>query len=270
MIKTFRRRLNVYLAFAAMTPKLFLAYSAWVWVEFFAQILSMTIFVFFWRAVYAENTVISGLSLQQTLNYILIAQVLAPIVQSRSVFRMGWLIGNGMIAVELIRPVDFQARSYVESLADLATFLITKIPLALLAWLIFGLQLPGDPLVWVCFAVSLLLGATIIFFADWAFSCLAFYTTETWGLSVVREGVVAFFSGALLPLAMMPGWLQAIGRALPFAQVLYVPVSILGGIIPVASAPGAWLIQLLWIAGLGLFSRVFYNIAIRKVTVQGG
>lgn len=270
MIRSLRRAVNVYRAFAAMTPKLYLAYSLWVWMEFFAQILSMTIFASFWRAVYAQGQTLGGLSLQQTLNYILLAQIMLPLVETRLIFRFGSMIRSGELAVELVRPVDLEGRHYAEGVAGLALFLLLKSPLAIIGWLFFGLQLPSDPAVWAAFALSLLLGHAVIFCFDWIFACLAFYSTETWGLSVVRIGVATFFSGALVPLAMMPGWLRAIANALPFAQALSVPVSLLGGITPVSDAPRVWLAQALWLIGLGLLSRAVFNGAVKKVTVQGG
>jgi ABC-2 type transport system permease protein len=270
MFQAIRRRAGVYSAFAAMVPKQYLAYNLWVWMEFVVQIVAMTIFVFFWRAVYANNVTVGGLTLQQTLNYILLAQTLNPLIENRLIFRFGWLIREGYVSVELVRPVDFQLRSYVEELTSLFIFLAQKIPLLLLAALLFGLQLPSNPAVWLCFLVSLLLGQALLFCFDWAFACIAFYSTETWGLSVVRVGVAAFFSGSLLPLQMMPGWLREITNALPFGQALYVPVSFLSGITTPADAPRVWLVQLAWLAGMLVLSRLVFRVAVRQVTVQGG
>lgn len=55
MFTAVRQQINIYAAFAAMVPKEFLAYSIWVWMQFFVQIISLVIFVAFWTAVYANN-----------------------------------------------------------------------------------------------------------------------------------------------------------------------------------------------------------------------
>jgi ABC-2 type transport system permease protein len=102
------------------------------------------------------------------------------------------------------------------------------------------------------------------------FACLAFYVTETWGLSVVRVAAGSFFSGAIMPLVMMPGWLQNLAASLPFAQAMAVPVSFLSGISTFAEAPRVWAIQIVWLLGLLVLSRMVFNVAVRKVTVQGG
>lgn len=270
MIRSLSRAGRVYGAIAAMVPKQNLAYSLWVWMEFIVQIMTMLILVFFWRAVYANATTLGGLDLQQTISYILLAQVVAPLVQTRVIFGFGFLVQSGGIGLELLRPIDFQVRYFVEHLAGLAVFAVQRLPLLLIAWAFFGLRLPSDAAAWGAFAVALVLGQSVLFSFDFLFACLAFYTTETWGLSVVRVSLATFFSGALVPLAMMPAWLQRVTTALPFAQALYVPVAFLSGITPVAAAPQVWLVQVVWLAGLWAASRWVFSLAVRKVTVQGG
>ncbi len=272
MLNTLRRNISIYGAFAAMVPKELLQYNLWVWAEYVAQILSMIIYAFFWRAVYAsaETPLIAGLTLQQTINYILLARIFAPLVETRLIFQFGFIIQSGQIAIELLRPADFQLMRLVISLTDSLIYVIRKAPLFLLAWLIFGLQFSGDWRAWLLFLITLSLGQAIIFFLDWSFASLAFYTTETWGLSVVKVGVAQFFSGALVPLAMMPGWLQTISAVLPFAQAIAVPLGFLSGVTPIADAPQVLLIQLIWLVGLAILSRIIFNISVRQVTVQGG
>jgi ABC-2 type transport system permease protein len=272
VIGTLRRRLVIYGNIAAMVPKAFLAYSIWVWVELFTQVLTMAIMTSFWKAVFvgAGGAMIGGLSLQQMINYVLIAQILAPLVESRFIFSMGFMLREGQIAVELLRPLDMQSRYLAENLAELATDMVFKAPLLLVAWLVFGLELPSDPARWAAFLLALLLGRVVFFYFNWMFASLAFYTTETWGLAVLYEGIGRFFSGAILPLVILPGWLQLIGAALPFAQVLYAPVALLTGITPMAEAPRVYLIQLAWMAGLAIASRLAFGRALQKVTIQGG
>jgi ABC-2 type transport system permease protein len=265
-----RRKFNIYAAVAAMTPKLFMAYAGWVWLELFVQIVAMTILFFFWQGIYANTASVSGLSLQQMLNYILLAQLIGPAVGQGIIFFIGHLVREGAIGIELLRPLNFQFAAYIRGLAEMGFALFTKIPLFIVALLVFRLQLPSDPLVWLCFVVALLLGQSVIFCFDWLFACLAFYSTEVWGLGVLRGGIGYFFSGGLIPISIMPGWLQGLAAAMPFAQAVYAPIGLLSGAIPLSDAPRVWLVQLIWLGGLGFISNRLFRIAVRKVTVQGG
>ncbi len=270
MIQVMRRKFSIYGAIAATTSKEFLTYRAWFWLGMILNVIAMTIFVYFWKAVYANTSTIAGMDLQQTLNYILLARVLAPLGDMSMIFEFGYNLREGAMAIVLLRPVSLQGGYYVQSFARLAMFLVWEIPMALIATFVFGLQWPTSPMVWGAFLITAILGHTVLFLFDWILGCLTFYTTEVWGLGVLVEGISLFFSGSLVPLVMMPAWLQTLTRALPFAQAVYSPLSVLTGIVPLEQAWQVWLVQLAWIAGLWLASQLFFRIAIRKVTVQGG
>lgn len=266
-----RRYGRIYGAFAANTIKLMMAYSVWFWVELLGQICMLVIFVYFWRAVYAATETISGMRAAETLNYILVAQIVAPLVRWSLILDIGGAIRQGTVAIEFTRPVDYQARWFVEwTTSMLLTAVRLALPLGAISVLLFGLRLPADPRVWAYFVTSFLIGNAVLFCFDWAFGSLAFYTTESWGLHILREGVATFFSGALLPLQMLPDWLQKFAAFLPFGQSLNAPVSILTGITPVSEAGVVVLRQLIWLAGMLVLSRVMFTVAARKVTVQGG
>jgi ABC-2 type transport system permease protein len=270
MIQTARRDLSVYASFFAMIPKLFMAYQIWFWVGLVLNIISMAILVYFWRAIYNDASTISGLGLNQTLTYILMAFIFMPLTSNDLIWEFGSNLREGTIIHHLLRPINFQGMNYAQMLGTLVTRMILQLPMVLVAVLLFGLRFPTDPATWLAFLVSALLGFTVMFFFNWFLACLTFYTTEIWGLGVLIEGMNFFLSGALVPLVMMPEWLRTIVLSIPFAQALAVPVGLLTGITPLSDAPRVWFIQILWIAGMWLLSTLFFRIAVRKITVQGG
>ncbi|MBN1178246.1 MAG: ABC-2 family transporter protein [Anaerolineae bacterium] len=265
-----RRTARAYGAMMAMVPKLFMAYQIWVWMQFIVQIISLVILVSFWSAVYAGESSLSGLTLAQTLNYIILAQIFAPSTDTNMVFELGYMVRSGQIGMRLIQPLDLQLALYVQKVSEIALAFVFNLPLALIGWLLFRYHVPADPLVWLAFLVSLLIGNALLFCFDWILACASFYSTEVWGMGMLRYGVALFFSGALVPLAMMPGWLRTISTILPFSQALYTPVSLLSGITPLSGMPRIWLAQLAALVALGALSRFTFSRAVRQVTVQGG
>lgn len=245
------------------------AYRAWFWMDLFGQAVAMIVFLYFWRAVYDQTSDIAGLDLDTTLNYILIVRVLAGVTNHNFLRLIRNYLREGRIAIELLRPVDFQTVQFANSVAHWVMGLGLRVPLLLLA-LALGLELPNDPLRYIAFLVSFTLGACIMFLFDWIAGCLAFYTTEVWGIAVMLSGVQLFFSGTLVPLDMLPPALQRVAQLLPFKQAVYSPVSLLSGIEPVSSAPGIWAVQIIWILGLWILSRIAFRRSVRAVTVQGG
>lgn len=271
MIRQFQRNLVVYTIAATVVPKQMLVYNIWIWMSIFVEIITTTIFVFFWRAIYADQALVAGLTLQATLNYILLARVIRPLsLNTNMIYRFGRLLREGEITTMLLRPLDLQASMYGDSLMNMLCQAIIQIPMLIVALLVFGLQLPSDPLLWGCFVVSLLLGRTALFFLDWTIGCISFYITESWGLSMMRVSIGTFLSGAFVPLTMMPAWLERLALALPFAQALYLPTSFLSGITPAAAAPRIWRDQIIALVVLGVLSRLVFNRSLRTITVQGG
>ena len=270
MIRTARRNLSVYSSILAMIPKQFMAYQLWFWIGLVLNVISMAILVYFWRAIYANTSTISGLAQNQTINYILLAFIFSPLTHTDLIWEFGGNLREGMIIHHLLRPISFQGMNYAQSLGTLATSLVLQIPMVVVAVLLFGLHFPTDLYTWLAFIVSALLGFTVIFFFYWFLACFTFYTTEIWGLGVMIEGMNFFLSGALVPLIMMPEWVRNIVLGIPFAQALAVPVSLLTGITPLSDAPHVWFIQILWILGMWILSTLFFRVAVRKITVQGG
>jgi ABC-2 type transport system permease protein len=270
MTRAARRDLSIYGAFFAMIPKVFMAYQVWFWVGLVLNIISMAILVYFWRAIYNDAGTISGLGLDQTLTYVLLAFIFMPLTANDLVWEFGSNLREGTIIHHLLRPINFQGMNYAQMLSNLLMRLLLNLPMVVVAILLFGLRFPTDLNTWLAFLVSALLGFTVMFFFNWFLACVPFYTTEIWGLGVLIEGMNFFLSGALVPLVMMPELVRNIVLSIPFAQALAVPVGLLSGITPLTDAPRVWLVQILWIAGMWLLSTLFFRVAVRKITVQGG
>jgi ABC-2 type transport system permease protein len=271
MATTIRRGWRQFRGFSAITLKEQLAFTGWFWADLFGQVVLMIIYAYFWRAVFAHRTQVGGLNEQQAITYALMANAAGLVIDWTLIWEFGTMLRTGSIAVELTRPVDFQLRMYAWAATTLgATMLEHMLLLGCFAWAFLGLSLPADPLVWLWFCLSLAVGEGVLFCFDWIIALLAFHVTEVRGLYILRDGIAVFFSGRLVPLALLPLWLQRVAAFLPFGQVLNTPVAIFSGLIPVSEAPRALGVQLLWLAGLWAVSRPAFRAAIRSVTVQGG
>ncbi|MDF2629205.1 MAG: conserved rane protein of unknown function [Symbiobacteriaceae bacterium] len=258
-------------AFVAITLKEKLAFTGYFWSDLLGQLVLMIIAVSFWRAVYGAGAPLEGLTQEQAIGYVLVANSVGMVISYSLIPEFGAMLRSGAIATELLRPVDFQLCMCAKMLAHLgATMLIHMALLGTVACLFLGLRLPADPQVWFWFAASLMAGNGVLFLFDWIISLSAFYTNEIRGLFILRDAVATFFSGLLVPLALLPDWLRSVAEVLPFGLALNTPVQILTGMTPVGAAPRAVAIQLLWGAGLLILSRMAFRVAVRTITVQGG
>ncbi len=246
-----------------------LAQGRWFWMRMATGLVSLTVAWSFWSAVYAGAPEVAGVPRALALRYALVAQVLTGAGTTWVLLSTARALREGLIAHQLLWPLDRQLAHYAQSVGRWATELLWRLPLWAVVALL-GVGLPTAPLTWLWGAASFVLGASAMFCFEWLLASAAFYTTEVWGLGVAAEAVALFFGGTLLPLDFMPPWLQAVARALPFQQVVYLPASILCGLTPPERVPGVLLTQLGWVLGLAVLSRLAQARAVRVVTVQGG
>jgi len=262
--------LRGYAALAGMDIKKFLVYHWSVVVDLIKNLIATIVYVYFWRALYAHTTAIAGLTLDATLAYVLLARIFQPLGDFILVSEFGHEMRQCGIAHIQLRPLDIQLAYYAQNLAKVVVALGRQVPVALVALLVFHLRWPTDPATWGVFILSALLGRSVLFCLDYMLGCLTLYTTNEWGLNIASIGLTTFFGGGLVPLAMMPARLQLIVNNTPFAQGVYVPIALLSGVLPLSDAPRLLLTQCLWLAGMIIVSRGFYNVAIRRITIQGG
>ena len=95
----------------------------------------------------------------------------------------------------------------------------------------------------------------------------------TWGINIVKETIVLLLSGASIPLAFFPEKARIVVSYLPFRAVYDIPLSILLG----KSGSDNWQgllqlfgLQLVWLVVLTVAGNIFWNCAVKKVTVNGG
>jgi ABC-2 type transport system permease protein len=82
--------------------------------------------------------------------------------------------------------------------------------------------------------------------------------------------MVAFFSGMLIPLSLMPSWLQGLSWAMPFVHFTTTPASIYLGRVDTAGALGLIAAQTAWAVGLWVIARLLWWRLVKKVTIHGG
>lgn len=140
----------------------------------------------------------------------------------------------------------------------------------LLGFLLLGIAPPASVLAALLFLVSVGLGFLIKFLITFMVALLCFWTTNGLGLIWAQTAVINLFSGALIPLQILPGWLQSVALAAPFQGIVYTPVMIYMGAIEGAALWMALGLQLFWVIALWWLVRLMWMPALRTLDLQGG
>jgi ABC-2 type transport system permease protein len=108
------------------------------------------------------------------------------------------------------------------------------------------------------------------FALEWALALVAFWTTRINAINRTYFALLMFFSGRVAPVALLPGVLPDLARALPFYYVVAFPVEVALGKLTVSELMVGYGMQALWLLiGLGVVSGV-WRMALRRYSAVGG
>lgn len=245
--------------------------------SFFLNLLSPMVLLagqyLLWHALYQQQPdhIISGMDAAQMYSYLLIAFTLNHIMGWSSENALSKEIKNGTVVKRCIRPVSFLSQSVAEMTGTLLPQLALNLIIASVGFLLFGRfllvpSLQNIVLFLPCMAGALLLRILLIELC----SLLCFYTTGYLGISWTRNAIFEFFSGALIPIVMFPGWLKSMAYMTPFPYMIQIPISILLGQelnVPLFQVYAA---QFFWVGIFLALHGLFYKNIRKNLIIAGG
>jgi viologen exporter family transport system permease protein len=181
-----------------------------------------------------------------------------------------WRIREGQLSGQLLKPLH--PLNY-----DLAWFAGSKFVVVIL-WLPIAV---GLSLVFHPDLHPSVLDGIVFFFALWGaylirtmiqstFGMLCFWTTRGGAIFDLYMTTELLLSGRLVPLKLMPDWVQTLASYLPFKYAFYYPIESLVGHLSTGSLLRGLGLQVLWIAiCYGLFT-VAWRAAIKRYSAVGG
>jgi ABC-2 type transport system permease protein len=184
----------------------------------------------------------------------------------------GWeeRIREGRLSAQLLRPL-------FPIVEDLGFFLGWK-PVVVLLWLpiafflalVFHPVLNPTPLAVVVFAVSLLGAYLIRSLNQSSLGLVTFWTTRVGPVFQLYIAAELLLSGRLVPMALMPEWVQALANVLPFQWTFGFPIEALVGNLSTEALLSGLVMQAVWIAIGAILVRVVWHFAIKRYSAVAG
>lgn len=218
---------------AAMSATSYVGDSPLFVIDYLLRLLRVMVLISLWRTLFGHSqqtgVEVSALTLPALLTYTFIAEAFSePLNASTGV---AWSFWDGTITTRFIKPLGLFTQYMAETWGKWA-FNLTVFSLPLL---MLGLALGVDlkPVTWsagLFFLVSLMLGIAVGFALDFLFTSFAISLQfPPFALERVRNAIASLFSGAFIPLALMPWGLGKLFGWLPFASVASAPLRIYTG-----------------------------------------
>lgn len=276
-----KRMFRKYKAFMKTGAMNVFAYKFNIYSWLMVMASSLLCMFFLWKSVFenATSDVINGFTFKEMIAYLVIINIFA--------FTMGGgetshtitdEIQKGQIATSLIKPISYRLRFVFSTLGSLiACNLIVGIPVMAIATIVMVKadffvisSVPRFLLNVVFFLVAQVLAQLLVDVIDYIFGLISFYTMASFGLSQIKEVLINFLSGILIPIAFFPGWAAKILNVLPFVHMAQNPALIYLGKMSVPAMINTVICQIVWLIILEVFAHFFFERAIKIVTIQGG
>lgn len=258
-----------YLAIVKINLLNSLAYPAEIITRSGMIVIFMLVFFQLWHVTYTAvgTTIINGLTLRDTMWYLLLAETL-ELGRPRLSRLIAQQVRDGSIAYLLNKPYDFLlfqlASGLGESLPRMGLIFIIG---GTLVWSMAG-SIPNRT-GWLPAFLALVLAWLLHFCVNALIGLAAFVAEEVTPFEWIYQKLVFILGGMLIPLDFYPTWLQNLSKSLPFAYMMYGParlfvkfdlklfLQILGG-------------QFIWLAVLGGIMVFAFSRGVRRLAINGG
>ncbi len=181
-----------------------------------------------------------------------------------------WRIREGQLSSQLLRPVHPIHWDLGYFAGWKVVVIVLWLPIALVLSLLFQPTAQLTPLGVATFAVAIWGAYLIRSLNQSTLGMVTFWTTRVRPVFDIYFTAELLLSGRLVPLAVMPDWVQTLAAVLPFKWTFGFPIEALVGDLPPDQLIGGLAMQLLWIAIGALVLRRAFAVAVRRYSAVGG
>ena len=271
-----KRKLRIYLPFINAGMQETATYRVnWIF-YMLGNVLGCFVSYFIWNAVFVSGgkETMNGFSMPQMIVYIFLMFLTSTIVSSDATYNVGEEVRDGSIAMRMIKPVSYNSTFLFQELGNkLLTEIILVVPLVIGVEIVRTLLMGAvqfSLISFLIYIISCVMAYLINFFFNICFGFIAFIIKYLWGANMMKNCIVGFLSGTIIPLAFLPKPLETVFLLLPFASLNYTPVMIYMGMYQGLSLLFYLGLQLFWVLAFWGLSKLLWKVSVRYLSVQGG
>ena len=266
--------MKLYLNYFKLRIETFLQYRSAAIAGLTTQFFWGLMMIFIYMALY-QNADNVSMNLEQVIAYTWLHQAFYAFLAVRVMdSEIRDSIRSGNVAYEIIRPYNLYYWWYIKCVAKrIASGMLRVMPVIIVALLLpapYGLPLPATFANFILFIISLFLGVLVVVGISMLVHTLGFYTYNEAGISSMLNSVMEFLAGELVPVALLPMFIQKGTYYLPFRLVCDLPFRLYVGNLSLADGVFGMCIQFIWIVIFIILGNIIMKINIKKVIVQGG
>lgn len=237
----------------------------------FRSLVSLLPIYFIWLTIFSTRSSIFGYNESQMLTYVLGTAFINSIVISSRTYLIGDEINTGNLSNYLLKPINYFLYYLSKDLGDKAMNIIfSAIEIGLIIFIFKPpLFFQENPQLLLFAFVSVVVALMIYFFFNILLGLVGFWSPEVWGPRFVFTIVVSFFAGSFFPLDILPKEAFNILSLTPFPYMIYFPVKIYLGTLPVIEIYKGLLVSFSWVILSYLIVKFVWIKGLKAYTAQG-
>lgn len=235
------------------------------------SIIFMILSYFLWKSIYAGHPEgLNNFTFISAFTYLSVSGTIRGLVETWMEYPLSNSIIHGGILVDLTLPMDLHARTLVNAFSIFIGRLITTaVPSFLVLFLVFRIPVPSGLNV-LLFCISVILSLFISVNFEFFVGVSAFQLESILGVKFMKDSIILFLSGAVIPLPFFPEAFQRVLMLLPFQAMFHTPASIFLGSFSTVQALQMILVQFFWLTAAIIAGRLFYRKLIVRLVINGG
>lgn len=271
-----RKKLKIYLPFAANELKSSMAYEGAFFLFIFISLFGSFISYYLWMAIYGSATgnTLGGLTQNEMVVYVFMVYVTTSIVSISISENVSDDVVKGTVAMTLIKPIDYRMSLIFRAAGNMLSRFLAP---AVFIWIgleIYKVNVLKMPITGISnilfYIISSLMSFLIFVLFDFCFGMVAFFTTYIFGMMMAKEAILGFLTGQLIPLSFFPEVVQRVFDFLPFSSMIYTPVMIYLGKYTGNELAFVLFRQVLWVVILYAAGSFIWKLVTKRLVVLGG
>jgi ABC-2 type transport system permease protein len=219
-----------------------------------------------WRAAAAVNGgAVAGYGAAALTWYIATSEAVTISLNARLIDQIGEDVRNGVVHVELLRPVPLLVVRVAQELGRALPRLAVCMTLGVVVATVAG-GAPPEPLGLLLAVPSIVLAISANLVAMHAFGAIAFWIRDARSTWFLYQKFVFVLGGMLLPLEVLPTQMTAVAKVLPFMAMAYAPARLASGHVE----PWLLAVQAGWLVVLAALALLVFGAGERRLQVVGG
>lgn len=184
-------------------------------------------------------------------------------------FGWEWRIREGQLSGQLLRPLHPIHYDLASFAGGKIPWLVIYMPIGIALSLVFHPSLSPNAVQIAVFLVAIWGAYVIRSLNNFSLGMITFWTTRVGAIFQVWFLAELLLSGRLLPLPLMPHWVQTLSAWLPFKYTFYFPIEALVGHMPTSSLLFGLGMQVVWTAVATAIALGMWRLAVRRYSAVG-